>query len=96
MNTIGSKLGMAAVALLLSAGSALAQGTATAPAATPAAKNLKKATTPEGIECSAQADAKSLKGKSRQAFRRKCIAGLKKANAPAKAAPARGAPAKAN
>ncbi|HEX4892753.1 MAG TPA: PsiF family protein [Hyphomicrobiaceae bacterium] len=97
---VKSMLGMAAMALLISAGSAVAQGTAQSPAATPPAakapaKNLKKATTPEGIECSAQADAKSLKGKARQAFRRKCIAGLKKANAPAKAAPSKSAP-KAN
>jgi hypothetical protein len=97
---IKSTLGMAAMALLISAGAALAQGAATSPAATPAAtkapaKNLKKATTPEGIECSAQADAKSLKGNARQAFRRKCISGLKKANAPAKAAPTKSAP-KAN
>ena len=46
----------------------------------------KKATTTEGIECSAQADAKGLKGKERRSFRRKCIADIKKAAGP-KAAP---------
>lgn len=48
----------------------------------------KKATTPEGIECSAQADAKGLKGKERRSFRNKCIRDLKKA-APKAAEPAK-------
>ena len=52
----------------------------------------KKATTPEGIECSAQADAKNLHGKERTKFRKKCISDIKKAAAAAKGAPAATAP----
>lgn len=51
----------------------------------------KTATTPEGVTCSAEADAKGLKGKERKTFRRKCIAEIKKAakgGTPAKSAPA--------
>lgn len=60
----------------------------------------KKASTPEGIECSKQADEKKLHGKERKAFRAKCVRDLKKAAAakgaaPA-AAPAAPAPAKKN
>lgn len=90
---------MGAVALLLTIGVAEAQTAPQAPpAATPkaaepakpatsAAKGVpKKATTPEGIECSAQADAKNLHGKERKAFRAKCIRDLKKAKAAPKAA----------
>jgi psiF repeat len=46
----------------------------------------KKSTTPEGIQCSAEADAKGLKGKERKSFRGKCMAAAKKA-AQAAAAP---------
>ena len=56
------------------------------PAATAPKKGQKKATTPEGIECSTQADAKGLKGKERKKFRTKCISDLKKAKAAPKAA----------
>lgn len=95
MNTISAKFLAAAAALALTAGVALAQTTAPAPSTTPAAKTTpapttkatggqKKASTPEGIECSAQADAKGLKGKPRKSFRTKCIADLKKAGGPAK------------
>jgi hypothetical protein len=49
----------------------------------------KKATTPEGVVCSKQADDKKLHGKERRTFRAKCIRDLKKAAAPAKAAPAK-------
>ncbi|MEZ5818880.1 MAG: PsiF family protein [Hyphomicrobiaceae bacterium] len=53
---------------------------AKAPAKTTAAKGVpKKASTPEGIECSKQADAKKLHGKERKSFRAKCIRDLKKA-----------------
>lgn len=41
----------------------------------------KKASTPEGIECSKQADEKNLHGKERKKFRSKCISDLKKAAA---------------
>lgn len=77
---------------------------AKAPAAAPKAKGVQKqASTPEGTECSAQADAKNLHGKERVKFRKKCISDLKKAAkagaaakapAAAPAAPAAGAPAK--
>jgi hypothetical protein len=67
-----------------------------APAATvakPAAKVAgvpKTASTPEGVECSKQADAKNLHGKERVKFRAKCKSDLKKA---AKAGGATAAPA---
>lgn len=86
--------------LALAQTAAPAPSAPTAPAATPApdaaakapsakkgppVANQKKPTTPEGIECTAQADAKNLHGKERQAFRRKCVAEIKKAKgAPAK------------
>lgn len=55
------------------------------PAKTAAPKGVpKKATTPEGIECSKQADDKKLSGKERRSFRAKCIRDMKKAAAPAK------------
>ena len=69
-----------------------------APAATvakPAAKVAgvpKTATTPEGVECSKQADAKNLHGKERVKFRAKCKSDLKKA-AKAAGAARRAAPA---
>ncbi len=101
MQRLVSKISIGAAALLLSAGLALAQTApqappaaapkATAPVAAPAAtapKGVpKKATTPEGIECSKQADEKKLTGKERKTFRGKCVRDLKKAAA-AKAAPA--------
>ena len=75
---------------------------ANAPAA-PKASVLKKASTPEGIECSAQADAKQLHGAERKKFRAACVkkikadakAAGKAAPAAAKAAPAAAAPAAA-
>lgn len=85
-----TKLPMALTALLLSAGIALAQAPAPAApapaapkaaapkAAAPKTGGRKKATTPEGIQCSAEADAKGLKGKERRSFRNKCISALKK------------------
>ena len=49
---------------------------------------LKTASTPEGIQCSAEADAKNLHGKPRTSFRNKCIRAAKlaagKTAAPAK------------
>jgi anti-sigma28 factor (negative regulator of flagellin synthesis) len=55
----------------------------------------KQASTPEGIECSAQADAQKLTGKPRVKFRKKCIADIKKAAAPGGAKPSIGTPAPA-
>jgi len=103
MQRLVSKISLGAAALLLSAGLALAQTAPQAPAAAapkapaaaapkaaaPAAKGVpKQASTPEGIECSKQADEKKLTGKERKKFRSKCVRDLKKAAAAAKAPPA--------
>ncbi len=97
MMRLASKLSIGAAALLISAGLAMAQtapqpATPKAPAAAApkaaekATKGVpKKASTPEGIECSKQADEKKLHGKERKTFRAKCVRDLKKAAAPAKA-----------
>lgn len=68
------------------------------PAAAPAPAKAAKAAqprTPESIACSQKADEAGLKGKAknkeRRAFRKKCMADMKKAAAPA--APAAPAPA---
>lgn len=97
-------------AAVLVTGSIAASAQAPAPAATPApaaqpampaAKaaapkaGVKKATTPEGIECSAQADAKNLHGAERKKFRNACIKQIKAAAKAAKSAPAAAAPAAA-
>ena len=58
----------------------------TPPVAAKAKGIPKAASTPEGIECSSQADAKNLHGKERVKFRKKCIADIKKAAGGAKAA----------
>ena len=96
MSNIIRKLGLVAVAMMLSASVAVAQAPAPAPGAgtpgastkapAPPAKARRQASTPEGIECSAQADSKALKGKERRRFRSKCIAGLKKAKPKAESA----------
>ncbi len=113
MQRILSKITMGVAALIVSTSLAAAQtAPATAPTKTsppPAAAATKapakakgvptKASTPEGIECSKQADAKGLKGKERKSFRGKCVRDLKKAAkgaAPAKAAAPAPAPAKKN
>jgi len=81
----------AAAALVLSAGAAFAQGTAPAAPATtakPAAKPAAKTKAPaaprsaESLKCSADADAKGLKGKERKKFRSKCMSDAKKAAKP--------------
>ena len=93
MSRLLSKLTIGAAALLFSVGVAVAQTpppaaqpkapAAAAPkSAEPATKAKgvpKKASTPEGIECSKQADEKKLHGKERKKFRSKCISDLKKA-----------------
>ena len=85
MTRMISKLSMGLAALVVSAGLACAQTTgtqpapgappaATAPAKTTTAKGVqKKASTPEGIACSAEADKQQLHGKARKSFRSKCI-----------------------
>jgi hypothetical protein len=99
MSNFYTKLVAAAAALAISACVVSAQTTAPAPApATPAPKAAttapttppkkafvpKKATTPAGIKCSADADAKGLHGKERRKFRSTCIREFKKAEAPKK------------
>ncbi|MGD9802242.1 MAG: PsiF family protein [Hyphomicrobiaceae bacterium] len=99
MKRLASKLSIGTAALLISAGLAFAQAPQApapatpkappaaapkAPAATTSKGVPKKASTPEGIECSKQADEKKLHGKERKSFRAKCIRDLKKAAAPAK------------
>lgn len=91
MKRLATKLSLGAAALALSVGLALAQTPQAPAAATPKAPAAaapkttvskgvpKKATTPEGIACSKQADEKKLHGKERKSFRAKCIRELKKA-----------------
>jgi hypothetical protein len=86
-----TKLVAAAAALAIGACAVAAQTTAPPPAtATPKAASPapaepkkgfvpKKATTPAGIKCSADADAKGLHGKERRKFRSACIREFKKA-----------------
>ena len=94
MSTFHTKLVAAAAALAISACVVSAQTTAPAPA-TPAPKAAtttapkkafvpKKASTPAGIKCSADADAKGLHGKERRKFRSACIREFKKAETAAK------------
>jgi len=108
MTSLFPKIAIGAAALLFTIGVASAQTAApqappaaapkaAAPAAAPAkaAKGVPKtASTPEGIECSSQADAKNLHGKERKSFRAKCIRDLKKAKAAPKPAPKAAEPAK--
>ena len=68
-------------------------GAVVAPVARKKAAVPKTATTPEGVTCSAEADAKGLKGKERRRFRSKCISAIKKGAAkPAAARPAAAPP----
>jgi psiF repeat len=53
---------------------------ATAPKAVAKNPAMKTASTPEGIQCSAEADAKALHGKERTKFRNKCIRAAKLAS----------------
>lgn len=93
MPTFPTKLVAAATALIISACVVSAQTTTPPPAPTapkaaaPAPKKSvpKKATTPAGIKCSADADAKGLHGKERRKFRSACIREFKKAEKAKKA-----------
>jgi hypothetical protein len=82
MMTISSRIAAASVAFLLLGGTVLAQTPAPAPA--PAAKKMEKPRTAASLECSKEADAKTLHGKDRKKFMREC-----KKEAKAKAAPAK-------
>lgn len=90
MPTFTAKFLTAAMALAISACVVSAQTTAPAPKAPAAAPKTtetkkafvpKKATTPAGIKCSADADAQNLHGKERRKFRSACIRAFKKAEA---------------
>jgi hypothetical protein len=74
MLKMSSRAALVAVVSLFFAGSALAQGTAPAPAATaaPAAKKAEKPRSPESLACSKEADDKSLHGKDRKKFMSQC------------------------
>lgn len=85
MTMISSRLAATAFASLLLAGSAFAQTPAPATPAAPAtsAAPAAKATTAKphsaaSVECSKEADAKSLHGKDRKKFRSQCKADAKK------------------
>lgn len=78
MMTLSSRLAATAVASLFLMGSAFAQTPApsTAPAASksPAAATMaKKPRSAASMECSKEADAKSLHGKERKKFRKDCV-----------------------
>jgi invasion protein IalB len=77
--SLSIRMAVVAVASLLLAGPAFAQATAapaakteTAPAADKAAPTDKKAHSAASLECSKQADEKSLHGKERKKFRSEC------------------------
>ena len=73
MMTISSRAAALAVASLFLAGPAFAQ--TTAPAAAPSAKTEKKMEKPRtaaSLECSKEADAKSMHGKERKKFMSEC------------------------
>jgi hypothetical protein len=74
MMNISSRLAAVAVASLFFAGSALAQGTTPAPAATAAttAKKAEKPRSAESLACSKDADDKGLHGKDRKKFMSQC------------------------
>jgi hypothetical protein len=72
MTNISCRLAAVAVASLFFAGSALAQGTAAAPAATTPAKKAEKPRTPESLACSKEADDKNIHGKDRKKFMSQC------------------------
>jgi invasion protein IalB len=83
MMTISSRAaGLALAASLLFAGSAFAQTTTPAPAATPMAK-AEKPHSAASLECSKEADAKGLHGKERKKFRSDCKKQAKDGAAPA-------------
>lgn len=73
-----TKAPAAATAPTTTAPAAKGPATAAAPA-TDAKKGAKTPQTPESKACSDQADAQNLKGKPRQAFRKKCIKAAKDA-----------------
>jgi len=81
MTTSSRFIAIIAASLLLG-GTAFAQTPAPAPASkmAPAAKKVQKPRTAASLECSKQADAKSLHGKERKKFRAECSAKAAKPN----------------
>jgi invasion protein IalB len=78
--TLASRLAAAALASLLVTGTAFAQTAAPAAKSDTAATTDKKAPkehSAESLECSKQADAKSLHGKERKKFRSECMKSAK-------------------
>ena len=74
--TLASRLAVVAIASLFATGTAFAQTAAPAAktdAATTTDKKAPKEHSAESLECSKQADAKSLHGKERKKFRSECI-----------------------
>jgi psiF repeat len=74
MISLSTRAAVTAIASLLLVGSAFAQTPAPAPAATTAPADKKAATprTAASLECSKDADAKSLHGKDRKKFMSQC------------------------
>lgn len=77
MNSLSSRAAVTAIASLLLAGSAFAQTPAPAPAAksdkaAPAEKATPAPRTAASLECSKEADGKSLHGKERKKFMSTC------------------------
>ena len=85
MMTISSRVAAAAVASLFLISSAVAQTATPAPAPAskmaPAEKKAEKPRTAESLECSKEADTKSLHGKDRKKFMSECKKAAKDAAA---------------
>jgi psiF repeat-containing protein len=83
MMTISSRAAAAAIASLFLIGSAFAQTTTPAPAekAAPAEKKAEKPRSAASLECSKEADTKTLHGKERKKFMSECKKAAKDAAA---------------
>ena len=85
MMTISSRVAATAIASLFLIGSASAQTAAPAPApaakAAPAEKKAEKPRSAESLECSKEADTKTLHGKDRKKFMSECKKAAKDAMA---------------
>ena len=102
--TIAAMIGATSLAFAQAPPPAPAPAPTTPPAATAPAKPTppatakkgtppqKKATTPEGQICSAEADKNGLKGRERRNYRARCKAAVKKGQPPPPVVPAKAAP----
>ena len=83
MMNVSSRIAAIAIASLFFAGSALAQtaAPAAAPAATAPAKKAEKPRSAASLQCSKDADTKSLHGKERKKFMSECKKAAKDAAA---------------